>query len=209
MYLDSINYTGILVAAILIALTIFLVVAAGYMVFVFFKNRKREEVSIESVLLQVAVPRNNEFKIDVMDQLFASLYSMKKSGWQQNFNVQPTISFEIVAKQEDIRFYVWAPKKLKDLVEKQIHGSYPDAEVLEVDEYNIFTTDGKVAYKSFQLAKSNFYPLKTFKDLATDPMTGITASLAKMGPGEAAAIQIVISPAESTWQKIGSRFISS
>jgi hypothetical protein len=208
MYLDSINYTGILVAAILIALTIFLVVAAGYMVFVFFKNRKREEVSIESVLLQVAVPRNNEFKIDVMDQLFASLYSMKKSGWQQNFNVQPTISFEIVAKQEDIRFYVWAPKKLKDLVEKQIHGSYPDAEVLEVDEYNIFTTDGKVAYKSFQLAKSNFYPLKTFKDLATDPMTGITASLAKMGPGEAAAIQIVISPAESTWQKIGSRFIS-
>jgi hypothetical protein len=208
MYLDSINYTGILIAAILIALAIFLVVIAGYIVFTFFKHRKREEISIDSVLLQVAVPRNNEFKIDVMDQLFASLYSMKKSGWREKFDVQPTISFEIVAKQEDIRFYVWAPKKLKDLVEKQIHGSYPDAEVLEVDEYNIFTTDGKVAYKSFQLGKSNFCPLKTFKDLATDPMTGITAALAKMGPGEAAAIQVLISPAESDWQKIGSKFIS-
>ena len=73
----------------------------------------------------------------------------------------------------------------------------------------IFLPDGaKVAYKSFQLGKSNYYPLKTFKDLATDPMTGITAALAKMGPGEAAAIQILISPAESKWQKHGSNFIS-
>jgi hypothetical protein len=204
----TIDFTGIIVAAVLIAIAIFLMVAVGYAVIIFFKNRKREEISIDSVLLQVAVPRNNEFKIDVMDQLFSSLYSMKKSGWQQKFNIQPIISFEIVAKQEDIRFYVWAPKKLKDLVEKQIHGSYPDAEVIEVDEYNIFTKDGRVAYKSFQLGKSNFYPLKTFKDLATDPMTGITASLAKMGPGEAAAIQVLISPAESDWQKEGSHFIS-
>jgi hypothetical protein len=208
MYLDSINYTGIFIAAILIVVVIFLIFAIGYVGFIFFKNRKREGNSIDSVLLQVAVPRNNEFKIDVMDQLFASLYSMKKSGWKQKFDIQPAVSFEIVAKQEDIRFYVWAPKKLKDLVEKQIHGSYPDAEVMEVDEYNIFTTDGKVAYKSFQLGKSNFYPLKTFKDLATDPMTGITASLAKMGPGEAAAVQILISPAESTWQKEGGKFLS-
>lgn len=205
---DSINFTGILTAAILIALFIFLMVAVGYAIFIFFKNRSREQASIDSVLLQVAVPRNNEFKIDVMDQLFASLYSMKKGGWQQNFDIQPAISFEIVAKQEDIRFYVWTPKSLKDLVEKQIHGSYPDAEVTEVDEYNIFTNDGKVAYKSFQLAKSNYYPLKTFKDLATDPMTGITAALAKMGPGEAAVVQILISPAESAWQKSGSGFIS-
>lgn len=204
----NIDFTGIFIAAVLIALFIFAIVVAGYAIFVFFKHRNREANSIDSVLLQVGVPRNNEFKIDVMDQLFADLYSTKKSGWKQKFDVQPTISFEIVAKQEDIRFYVWAPKKLKDLVEKQIHGSYPDAEILEVDEYNIFTEGKKVAYKAFQLGKSNFYPLKTFKDLATDPMTGVTAGLAKMGPGEAAAIQILISPAESEWQKQGSHFIS-
>ena len=88
-------------------------------------------------------------------------------------------------------------KKLKDLIEKQINGQYPDAEVTEVDEYNVFTNDGHVAYKSFQLGKANFYPLKTFKDLATDPMLGITSTLAKMGQGEAAVIQVLISPAES------------
>jgi hypothetical protein len=207
MFLDSINFTGIIFAAVAIALFIFLLVALGYAVFVYFKNRGRETNSIDSVLLQVAVPRNNEIKIDVMEQLFSSLYSMKKGGWKQKLSVQPAISFEIVAKQEDIRFYVWAPKKIKDQIEKQINGAYADAEIIEVDEYNVFGNEGRVAYKSFQLGKSNFYPLKTFKDLATDPMLGITSALAKMGPGEAAVIQVLISPAESDWQKAGSKFI--
>lgn len=208
MYLDTINYGAIIFSAVGIAIFIFLLVALGYVVFIFFKNRKREENSIDSVLLSVALPRNNEIKIDAMEQLFSSIYSIKKGGYWQKFDIQPAISFEMVAKQEDIRFFVWAPKKLKDLVEKQINGSYPDAEIIEVDEYNIFTPNGHVAYKSFQLGKSNFYPIKTFKDLATDPMGALTSALAKMGPGEAAAIQVLISPAESTWQKEGSKFIS-
>ena len=208
MQLDSINYTGILTAAILITIFIFLLVVFGYAVFIYFKNRDREKKSIDSVLLQVAIPRNNETKIDVMEQFFAGLYSIKKGGWKQKFSVQPSISFEIVARQEDIRFFVWVPKKLKDLIEKQINGAYSDAEILEVDEYNIFEGNGKVAYKSFQLGKNDFYPLKTFKDLATDPMLTITSALAKMGAGEAAVIQIIISPADSTWQKAGGKFVS-
>lgn len=204
----TIDVTSIVITFLLVGLLVFLLAALGYAAFIYFKNRDREAPSIDSVLLQIGLQRNNELKIDVMEQLFASLYSIKKSGWQQKFAIQPTISFEIVAKPEDIRFYVWTPKKLADLVEKNIHGAYPDAEVKEVDEYNIFTTDGKVAYKSFQLGKSNFYPIKTFKDLATDPLSSITSVLAKMNPGEAAAIQVVISPAESDWQKEGSKFIS-
>lgn len=204
----NINPVAIISAFLGIVLVIFLLVIAGYAVYIFFKNRKREERSIDSVLLQIALPRNNELKIDVMEQLFSSLYSIKKSGWQQKFDIQPAISFEIVAKLEDIRFYVWAPKDLKDLVEKTVNGAYPDADILEVDEYNLFSTEGKVAYKAYQLGKSNFYPIKTFKDLPTDPMSGLTSSLAKMGAGEAAAVQILISPAESDWQKAGGKFIS-
>ncbi|MFI5241336.1 MAG: hypothetical protein ACHQUA_02775, partial [Microgenomates group bacterium] len=156
--------TAILAALILIGILAFGLVALGYFLFMLFKNRDRESYSVDSVLLQITVPRNNEIKIDAMEQLFAGLTAIKKGGWKQKFSIQPTVSFEIVAKQEDIRFYVWAPKSLKDLVEKQIHGAYADAEVTEVDEYNIFTDDGKVAYKSYQLGKSNHYPLKTFKD---------------------------------------------
>ena len=204
----GVDLTGILFVAIFIALVIFVLVAVAYVLFIFFKNRDREEASIDSVLLQVSVPRNNETKIDAMEQLFSGLTTIKKGGWQQKFNIQPVISFEIVARQEDIRFYVWCPKKIKYLVERQINGSYSEAEVTEVDEYNVFTEGGKVAYKSLQLGKSNFYPIKTFKDLATDPMSTITSAMAKMGPGEAAVIQLLISPTEVPWQKEGSHFIS-
>lgn len=187
---------------------LFLSVGLGYIVFIIFRYRGREEKSVNSVYLQVSVPRLNETKTDAMEQLFASLYSIKKSGWKQKFSVQPSVSFEIIAKVEDIKFYVWTPTEYKDLIEKQIHGAYSDAEVTEVPEVNIFESEGKVAYKSLQLSKANYYPLKTFKDLPTDILASLTSSLAKMTEGEGVAIQIVISPEESNWQKAGGKFIS-
>ena len=204
----TIDVNAIFLVLVLISLSFLLLVSLAYIIFTFFKFRGREERSIDSVLLQVAVPRGNEIKIDAMEQLFASLFSIKKGGWKQRFSTQPTVSFELVARQEDIRFYVWTPKSMQDLIEKQIHGAYSDAEILEVPEYNIFSENGKVAYKSLQLAKSNFFPIKTFKDLVTDPLSSLSSAMAKMGPGEAAAIQILLSPAESTWQKDGRKFIS-
>lgn len=185
------------------------VIGLGVLALMWVKGQGREDDSIKSVLLQIAVPKNNDIKIDAMEQFFASLYSIKKGGWKQKFKMQPAISFEIVAKKEDIRFFIWTPTKFQDLIEKQVHGAYPDAEIRIVDEYNIFTEDGKVAYKSLQLKKDNFYPIKTFKELATDPMAALTAALAKMQTDEAAAIQILISPAEGDWKKAGSGFISA
>ena len=125
---------------------IFVVLLAGGAVFVlsYIKGKGREEQSVDSVLIQVAVPKGNEVKIDAMEQLYSALYSIKKGGWQQKYKQQPTVSFEIVARQEDIRFYIVLPEKLRDLVEKQIHGGYPGAEIRVVEEPNIFTPDGKV-----------------------------------------------------------------
>ena len=189
---------------------IFILILAGIFVFVlnYIKSQGREEASVNSVLLQVAVPKGNEVKIDAMEQLFASLYSIKKGGWKQKYKTQPNISFEIVAKQEDIKFYVWTPTDFKDLIEKQIHGAYSEAKIEEVNEYNIFSEDGKVAYKSLQLKKENYYPIKTYKELATDPLSLLTSALAKMGKEEAASIQILVSPAGPDWQKSGSSFVS-
>jgi hypothetical protein len=208
MFLQTLDLNLIIFTVISAGVGAIILTIVGYIAFALFKHRGREERSLDSVLLEIAVPRGNEIKIDAMEQLFAGLYSIKKGGWKQRFSAQPTISFELVARQEDIHFYVWAPKKIQDLVEKQIHGGYPDAEIKEVQEYNLFDQEGKVAYKALQLSKGNFYPLKTFKDLPTDPLAAITSALAKMGPGEGAAIQILISPVDSSWQKSGSKFIS-
>ncbi|MAG59172.1 hypothetical protein CMO96_00045 [Candidatus Woesebacteria bacterium] len=176
---------------------------------VFFRHRHREKRSLDSVLLEVAVPRDNEVKIDAAEQMFASLFAVKKGGWKQNFDTQDVISFEIVARSEDIRFYVWCPKKLQDLVEKQIHGAYTDADITTVPEYNIFPESAKVAYATFQLRSANFQPIKIYKDLPTDPLSSLTSAVAKMGEGEAVAIQVLVSPADNEWKSPGKGYLSS
>ena len=122
----------ILIFLAIFSMFIFVCAVAAYFIFTHIKHRNREEESIDSVLLQVAVHKNNEIKIDAMEQLFSALSSIKEGGWKQKYKTQPTISFEIVAKKEDIRFYVWTPKKFQDMIEKQIHGAYPDADIAEV-----------------------------------------------------------------------------
>ncbi|MBI2267836.1 MAG: type IV secretion system DNA-binding domain-containing protein [Candidatus Blackburnbacteria bacterium] len=180
----------------------------GWIGFVIFKGRNREKRSLDSVLLEIAVPRDNEVKIDAAEQMFASLFAIKKGGWKTKFDTQEVISFEIVGRAEDIRFYVWCSKRLKDLVEKQIHGAYSDAEIIEVPEHNIFSREGKVAYAALELRSASFYPIKTFKDLPTDPLSSLTSALAKMSASEGAVIQILISPADSEWKDLGQAYLS-
>lgn len=197
-------------------------IGAGYVFLLWMRNKERESESLRSVLLQVSMPKDNEIKIDAAEQLFASLASLRKSGRLAFMRPQPHLSFEIVGLPGDIRFYVNVPNNLRDFVEKQINGAYPDAEILQVTEsaakqkegtilageYNIFSENGKVAFKSVSLKSSDYKPIKVFKDLAVDPMASITSVLAKMGEGEGAAIQILISPADSKWKKLGKEYLS-
>jgi len=180
----------------------------GYVLFLFWKYRNREEHSLSMVLLQIAVPRDNEIKIDAAEQMFSSLHSIAHGDFWSFLKPQEHISFEIVAKPEDIRFYVAVPKKLTDLVEKQIHGAYPGADIREVDEYSIFSEKGKVAFAALCLSGADYQPIRVYRDLPTDPLSSITSVLAKMRPGEAAAIQILVQPAPDTWRGLGRSYIS-
>ena len=198
---------------------LFLLIALSfYLLIVWYRNRNRERESLASTLLQVAVPRDNEIKIDAAEQLFSNLAAIGKGSM---FKAGPRISFEIVGTPGDIRFYVYTPNKLKDLVEKQIHGTYPAADILVVDdktkrregaiignEYNIFSRSGKTAFASLRLGKSNYLSIKPYKDLPVDPLSSITSVLAKMTEGEGAAIQILVSPANPKWKKSGREYIA-
>jgi len=199
-YYVTLFIVGILVIGIMVLIVFFIMK--------FLKHRKREEISLDTVLLQIALPKDNEIKIDAAEQMFASLAALQKDGLNALFNQQPHISFEIVGKKEDIRFYIAVPRSFQDQVEKQIFGAYPGAEVKEVDEYNIFSQEGKVAFNTLKLSNGNYYPIKVYKDLATDPLSSITSALAKMGEGEGCAIQIIISPAAGGWNKAGRSYIS-
>ena len=177
-----------------------------------YKYREREKYSLGFVLLQVTVPRGNEVKIDAAEQFIQALNSIKVSGGGflgmfKNLKPQPHVSFEMVAQPESIRFFIACHKKYEDLISKQINGAYPDAAVKEVPEYNIFSESGKVAYTALKLKNSDYSPIKTYKDLPTDPLSSLTSALSKMQPGEGAVVQILVSPADDKWKSAGKAFL--
>lgn len=197
------------------------IISFFYALLIWYRNRNREVESLESTLLQVTVPRDNEIKIDAAEQMFASLYAIRKTDKLDFFKKQPHISFEIVGLPGDIRFYVNTPKSLRDFVEKTINGAYPDAEITVVNElsakqkegtvigseYNIFSDEGKVAFVALKLKSSDYMPIKAYKELAVDSLSSLTSILAKMGEGEGATVQILLSPADSAWKKAGREYI--
>ncbi|QQG40796.1 MAG: type IV secretion system DNA-binding domain-containing protein [Candidatus Levyibacteriota bacterium] len=221
---ENISSVLTLIFFALIAALGFLLGAWGflYIFLLWIRNKDREQEALDSVLLQIAVPRDNEIKIDAAEQMFSSLASIKKSGRLMFFKRQPHISFEIVGLPGDIRFYVHVSQNLRDLVEKQINGAYPDAEIVVVDEmaakqkhanvlgneYNIFSEGGKVAFASLKLKAVDYKPIKVYKDLAVDPLSSITSVLAKMTDGEGAAVQIMVRPSSSDWKKQGRSYVS-
>lgn len=193
---------------LLMALSLAGLVGLGYVLFLLWKYRNREKESLSFVTMQIAVPRDNETKIDAAEQLFASLHSIHHSSFWSFLKPAEHISFEIVAKREDIRFYVSCSHHLMDLVEKQIHGAYPGADIKEIDEYNIFSEQGKVAFVSLVPKGAPYMPIRIFRDLPVDPLSSITSVLAKMQEGEGAAIQILIQPTGGKWRSLGQKFIS-
>lgn len=194
-----------IVATVVVLASIFAVFF--YMVFQFFKHRKREQYALDFVTLMVRLPKDNEIKIDAAEQMFAGLHSIKHSGWFHWLKPEDMFAFEIVALKEQIVFHVSCPKHLRDLVEKQIHGAYPNADLKEVDEVNIFSEKGRVAFAAVCLEKAHFYPIKTYKDLPTDGLSLLTSALSKMGEGDGSTIQILLSPEGKGWQKKGRKHI--
>jgi len=212
--MDSL-YTDIIYRGEVFLVSVFFMVLAlagfallGYGLILAWRNRKREERSMDFVLLEVAVPRDNEIKIDAAEQLFSSLYSIKTGGMFSFLKSGEHITLEIVGKPEDIRFYVGVPEKLRDLVEKQIYGAYPGAAIEVTDEYNIFSKKGKVAFANLKFSSSNYLPIKVYRDLAVDPLSLLTSTLAKMQEGEGAAIQILIKPSGNKWRAQGRKYLS-
>ncbi len=191
----------------LVGLFVILAVSFFHYFFAWLRSRGRDKYSLQSIVLQVNVPKDNEIKIDAMEQLFAALNSIKKNTGFMSLKMQNQISFEIVALHESIKFYICVNKSLQDLVEKQIHGAYPDAEIKEVPEYNIFSEGGQTAYAQYNLKSSDYFPIKTYKDLPTDPLSSMTSALAKMGEGEGATVQLIMSPADNKWKDLAKKWI--
>ncbi len=183
---------------LIIVAIIFLV---GYLAYFWWKNRQREQESLGFVTLLIRLPKENEVKVEAAEQMFAALHALKLSTFQSLTQREPRFSFEIVAKKEDIAFYLNVPKNLRDLVEKNLHAAYPEADIAPAAEPNIWTKNGKTAFTYLKLKDGDRYSLQTFKNLPNDGLNAITSALSKMETDEGAIIQYLIQPEGDNFRK--------
>ncbi len=206
-FTDKLTTLGLALCAALLAGAVTLILI--YLIILYFRLKKREKISLEMLTLEVKISKENEIKIDAAEQMFASFSSLKKSGWFSFLDLDDVLAFEIVGKEAEIRFYVSAPSRIIDLVEKTVYGYYPTADIRRVDEPNIFSEDGKVSYGALVQKDYSYMPIKVYKDLSTDSLAGITSALSKMSEGEGAVVQVLIRPAPGKWKKEGKSYVSS
>lgn len=207
IFIDRLITLGLAVVASLLAAGLTFIII--YLIIIYIRLKKREQISLEMVTVEVKLPKDNEIKIDAADQMFSSFSSLKKSGFFSFLEVDDVIGFEIVAKKAEIRFYVSAPNRIIDLVEKTIYSYYPNADIKKVDEPNIFSEDGKVAFGAIVIKSDPYLPIRTYRDLPTDSLAAITSAVSKISDNEGAIIQILIRPASDKWKSAGKSYVAS
>lgn len=143
--------------------------------------------------------------IRLMEDFYSSLNSLSKEGL---FGVDPWIALEIVKLKEDIIFYVAAPRRFENFIEKSIYSIYPTAQIEKSDDYNIFSPTENVCCGYLKTTKPLYLPIKTYNQMDTDPLSSITNIFTKLKTNEEAAVQLIIKKGSNSWYERG-RMISN
>jgi hypothetical protein len=180
---------------------------------------------------EIKIPKDNVRTPKVMENVFASLYSMDISvHWEETWittgKLNYRMSLEIAgSKDEGVRFYARAPKKLRNIIESSFFSQYPDAEIVETedytkelppdlpnDEYNLFGVE-------FGLKNEDYFPIRTYtyffeetarkeEESRIDPISVIVELMSNLKEGERLWMQVLITPSGNKWQNEGRKAIS-
>ena len=170
------------------------------------KNNRLKALNVESTLLMIEIPKDNDKKELAAEQLFASLHGILRDRQElkNSGGVQEHLSFEIASTGNQIRFFVWVPKILQSFVEGQIYSQYPSVQIYRMSEdYVDRRSNYPVSYSAeITLTDNEVLPIRTFESFEVDPLAGITGTLAKLNPsgGEEMWIQIITRPVADNWR---------
>ncbi len=180
-----------------------------------FQNKENWEDTSSLVSMLVSLPRDNQrdnnaanepvkdFKdlIAPMEQFYASLTTIihQRNFIDWLFSTPAHISLEIISSGGVISFVIVAPKRIQQIVERQLQSYFPHAEISLAAPPQLFTKETPaVTGVVFEQAKNFVLPIKTYQTLEADPLQAITNAMTKLPHG--AAIQVLIRPTNENWR---------
>ncbi|MDD5431019.1 MAG: type IV secretion system DNA-binding domain-containing protein [Candidatus Pacebacteria bacterium] len=103
---------------------------------------------------------------------------------------------------EEINFYLAIPRESVQLAMRQIQGLWADAQIDEIDDYNIFNSSGVTMTAYLKQKQNSVLPFRTFEEINADTFLPILNNLSKIqAAGEGAAIQVLVKPAPKFFKK--------
>jgi hypothetical protein len=144
----------------------------------------------------------NEEELSQAEVMYNIISSTAMKGFKSKIYGQRHLSFEIVAKDGLILYYVVVPIVLVDVVRQAIAAAYPSARLEEVEEHNIFSAAGKLSGTiggEFTLKKSFMYPIATYQESKRDAARAILNALSGATREDGVGVQILIRPAQEGW----------
>lgn len=187
----------------------------AYVAFELWHHYRQERfiMTIKWILLEIQVPRDVIKTPAAMELIFSNAFYHKsgKGFWEEYMIGAPWLwfSLEMASIEGRVHFYVRTPSRIRDLVETQIYAQYPQAKVVEVDDYVFdipqYKKDGdwNIWGCEFKKMKHDVQTIKTYKQIdemksgtkeefKVDPLTPTIEYLGSLGKGQQVWIQIVI-----------------
>lgn len=197
-----------------IVLFVLAIIAAAVVAYLWYKKQHKFQQAADWVMLLVSVPKEQikpkeeqtqasqdwREMLSVAEQMFASFASLYSHKTASKILGQQHLSFEMVAKNNEILFYVGCPRASQQLIEKTVYAFYPACIIEESKDFRIFEQSMEIRAATLKLVKSYVLPIKTYKTLEADPLNNLTNALSKLGETGRATIQVVIRPTDERWR---------
>lgn len=173
--------------------------------------------SKEGVCLAIDIPKSSEKDpgqaLRGVENIFGHLAGAHSTvSWTDKWFrgvLQDEISLEIISIEGHVQFMVYTVRRFRDLVEASIYSQYPEAEIVEVEDYSK-NAPSHYPDREYDLwatemtpVKSDLYPIRTyplFEHSMTselkDPIAVLLEALSRLGVGEQAWLQFIIVPIE-------------
>ena len=210
---------GFVITVLVIALLV-----AGILYFVFHQYRrvlreaKNYERGLKMVPLYIHIPPvsddlegNGRDERDLTEEVLSQaqvmyniIASTATKGFKSRIYGQRHVSFEIVAHEGLVHYYVVVPVVMVDVITQAVAAAYPSARLEEVSERNIFNPAGKMSGTiggEFTLKKNYAHPIATFQESKRDAARAMLNALSAASKEDGIGIQILIRPAYVGWNK--------
>lgn len=168
---------------------------------------------IQWQLLEIIIPQQTVKTPLAIETILANAFYHKsgKGLWEENWqgSVHFYFSLEIVSIEGRVHFYVNTPTRVVPLIKSQIYAQYPQAKVLEVEDYvwAVPTISKKTGWSmwgcEWTLEKPDAFPIRTYVEYGldkvvkdpneqVDPLVSLIEFMSTLGPGEQLWTQLII-----------------